>query len=130
MGRRRLRVLTDTHALVWALSNPELLGSAARSAMEDGEVVASVANLWELCLKAGKKDALIGEPLTWWKQFVIRTRVATLSIRTADVIVLGSLPEIHKDPFDRILVAQSISEGVPLVTKDPELARYGIRTIW
>jgi PIN domain nuclease of toxin-antitoxin system len=98
--------------------------------MENGEVVASVASLWELCLKYRKKDTLVAEPAAWWKQFVIRTGVKTLSIRSADVLALSSLPEIHKDPFDRILVAQSIAEGIPLVTKDAELARYGISTIW
>jgi PIN domain nuclease of toxin-antitoxin system len=125
-----LRILADTHALVWALSSPELLSRAARSAMEQEEVVVSVASLWELCLKAGKKDALIREPVTWWRQFVIKPGVMTLSIRTADVIALGSLPEIHKDPFDRILAAQAISESIPMVTKDRELARYGVTTIW
>jgi len=54
----------------------------------------------------------------------------TLPIRTADVIVRFSLLEIHKDPFDRILVAQSLSEGIPLITKDETLALYGIPTIW
>ena len=53
-----------------------------------------------------------------------------MSLRTADVIALCSLPEIHKDPFDRILVAQSLSEGIPLITKDAQLSLYGIRTIW
>jgi PIN domain nuclease of toxin-antitoxin system len=98
--------------------------------MENGDVVASVANLWELCLKSKKQDALVAEPAAWWKQFVIRTGVTTLSIRAADVLALGALPDIHKDPFDRILVAQSIVEGIPLITKDSELARYGVATIW
>jgi PIN domain nuclease of toxin-antitoxin system len=56
--------------------------------------------------------------------------VFTLPIRIADVIALCSLAEIHKDPFDRILAAQSLSEGLPLVTKDEHLALYGIATIW
>jgi PIN domain nuclease of toxin-antitoxin system len=125
-----VRVLADTHALVWAVSNPELLSGAALAAFEREEVVASVASLWELSLKSGKKSALLADPIRWWRKYVIDQGVFTLSIRTADVIVLSSLAEIHKDPFDRILVAQSLSEGIPLVTRDEHLALYGIPTIW
>jgi PIN domain nuclease of toxin-antitoxin system len=125
-----VRVLADTHALVWAVSNPELLGSAALAAFENEEIVASVASLWELSLKSGKKNGLLADPVRWWRKYVTDKSVFTLPIRTADVIVLNSLAEIHKDPFDRILVAQSLSEGIPLVTRDEHLALYGIPTIW
>jgi PIN domain nuclease of toxin-antitoxin system len=125
-----VRVLADTHALVWAVSNPELLGSAALAAFENEEIVASVASLWELSLKSGKKNALLADPVRWWRKYVTDKSVFTLPIRTGDVIVLSSLAEIHKDPFDRILVAQSLSEAIPLVTRDEHLALYGIPTIW
>jgi PIN domain nuclease of toxin-antitoxin system len=125
-----VRVLADTHALVWAVSSPELLSSAALAAFENEEIVASVASLWELVLKSAKRNALIADPVPWWRKYVMDKRVFTLAIRTADVIALSSLAEIHKDPFDRILVAQSLSEGIPLITKDEHLARYGIPTIW
>lgn len=125
-----MRALADTHALVWAVNSPELLGSAALAAFENGEIIASVASLWELSLKSGRKDALIADPLPWWRKYVTDKGVFTLPIRTVDVIALSSLTEIHKDPFDRILVAQSLSEGIPLITKDGRLALYGIPTIW
>jgi PIN domain nuclease of toxin-antitoxin system len=125
-----VRVLADTHALVWAVSSPELLSSAALAAFENEEIVASVASLWELSLKSGKKNALLANPVPWWRKYVTDKGVFTLPIRTADVIVLSSLAEIHKDPFDRILVAQSLSEGIPLITRDEHLALYGIPTIW
>lgn len=130
-----MRVLADTHALVWAVSSPELLSGAALAAFENEEIVASVASLWELCLncrkkKSGKKKALLADPVRWWRKYVIDQGVFTLPIRTADVIALSSLAEIHKDPFDRILVAQSLSESIPLVTRDEHLALYGIPTIW
>jgi PIN domain nuclease of toxin-antitoxin system len=64
------------------------------------------------------------------REYVTAFQTPTLPIRTADVISLGPLPDIHKDPFDRILVAQCISEGIPLVTKDERLRLYGIQTIW
>ena len=125
-----MRVLADTHALVWAINSPELLSRAAFDAFKNEEIVASVASLWELSLKSGKKNSLIDDPLPWWRKYITGNGVATLAIRVADVIELSSLAQIHKDPFDRILVAQSLSEGISIVTRDERLARYGIPTIW
>ncbi len=125
-----MKLLADTHALVWAVSSPELLSGAALAAFQNEEIVASVASLWELSLRAGKKNALLADPVRWWRKYVTDLAVFTLPIRIADVIALSSLAEIHKDPFDRILVAQALAEGIPLVTRDERLALYGIATIW
>ena len=125
-----MTVLTDTHALVWSLVSPQLLGPAARAALAEADVLASVANLWELCLKADKTSALLSDPVPWWNKYVVRTGIPALSIRGADVVALADLPRIHKDPFDRILVAQAITEKIPLVTKDSRLSQYGITVIW
>jgi PIN domain nuclease of toxin-antitoxin system len=123
-------VLTDTHTLVWALSDPEALGPEARAALTASPFTASVANLWELVLKARKPGALLTDPLPWWEKYVIRTGIPTLTIRVGHVLALGRLPGIHKDPFDRILVAQSLEDKLPLVSKDAHLAKYGIAMIW
>lgn len=125
-----MRVLTDTHSLVWALTNPDLLGKTARKVLIEANVSASVANLWELCLKANRKQALLPDPLLWWERYVVTNGIEAIPIRAAHVIALASLAEIHKDPFDRILVAQSVVERLPLVTKDSHLAKYGIEVIW
>jgi len=125
-----MKVLTDTHTLVWALSDPTLLGKNAYAALENGPFTASVANLWELVLKARKPGALVAEPLPWWEKYVIRQGIATLPIRTAHIRSLAGLPDIHRDPFDRILVAQSVAEGLTLATKDTILARYGSLVVW
>jgi len=125
-----VKVLADTHTLVWALRTPDLLSSPARAAMDAGEVMASVASLWELCLKCRKKDSLVLVPIAWWSQYVTNSGIRTLPIRVSDIAALCSLPEIHKDPFDRILVAQSMAEAIPLITKDAALTQYGISTIW
>ena len=125
-----MRVLTDTHSLVWALSDPGALSAEARRVLAESDVIASVANLWELCLKALKKDALLADPLPWWNRYIFKSGVPALPIRATHVMALGALADIHKDPFDRILVAQSIVEKLPLVTKDAHLARYGIQIIW
>jgi PIN domain nuclease of toxin-antitoxin system len=126
----QVRVLTDTHSLVWALSDPGSLSVKAHSVLIESEVIASVANLWELSLKAQRKDALLADPIAWWNKYVAMCGIQALPIRASHVVALAALRDIHKDPFDRILVAQSIVEKMPLVTKDAHLAEYGIQVIW
>jgi PIN domain nuclease of toxin-antitoxin system len=125
-----VKVLTDTHTLVWALSDSAALGAGAREALAASPFTASVANLWELVLKSRKLGALVADPLPWWEKFVIGPRIATLAIRTAHIRRLAGLPELHKDPFDRILVAQALAEGLTLASKDALLARYGVALVW
>jgi len=107
-----VKVLTDTHTLVWALSEPEALGTQARAALSAWPFTASVANLWELVLKSRKPGALVTDPLPWWETYVIRTRIPTLAIRTAHIRVLAGLPEFHKDPFDRVEAIKQTREQV------------------
>jgi PIN domain nuclease of toxin-antitoxin system len=125
-----VRVLTDTHTLVWALSDPDVLGSGARDALAESPFTASVANIWELVFKARKPGALIADPVSWWQKYVTRPRIPVLAIRTVHIQVLAKLPDLHKDPFDRILVAQSVAEKLTLVSRDETLTRYGVPVIW
>lgn len=125
-----MKVLTDTHTLVWALSQPEALGAQARAALAESPFTASVANLWELVLKSRKPGGLIADPLPWWEKYVVRAGIPALAIRTAHIRALAGLPDFHKDPFDRILVAQALAEGLTLATKDAALSRYGAPVIW
>ena len=130
MDRRPLKVLTDTHTLVWALSDPGRLSAKARKALAESEVTASVVNLWELCLKAEKPGSLIHNPADWWQKYVTANGLPSLSVRVPHVLRLGTLPDLHKDPFDRILVAQAMVEKLSLVTKDSTLSKYGVDVIW
>ncbi len=130
-----MKVLTDTHTLVWAISNPDALGVRAREVLATSSVVASVANLWELVLKSSKPGALVADPLPWWTKYVTQAGIPALAIRTTHIQALAALPELHvasthRDLFDRILVAQAIAEGLTLVSKDAVLARYGVPVIW
>lgn len=125
-----MKVLTDTHTLVWALAAPAALGAAARAALAGSPFTASVANLWELVLKSRKPGALVADPLPWWEKYVVRPRIPALAIRTAHIRALAVLPDLHKDPFDRLLVAQALAEGLTLATKDATLARYGAPVVW
>ena len=125
-----MKILSDTHTLVWALSSSSELSDKARSVLAGGEVVASVASLWELLLKKNKKGALVSDPATWWDRYVARSSIEILGIRQSHIMMLDRLPNIHKDPFDRILVAQALVEKATLVTKDGGLAAYKVPIIW
>jgi PIN domain nuclease of toxin-antitoxin system len=125
-----VKILTDTHTLVWALSNPDALGGAARDALAGLPFMASVANLWELALKIRKPGALVADPLPWWDKYVVRQGIRALAIRRPHIQALAGLPDVHKDPFDRILVAQALAEGLTLASKDAILARYGVPLVW
>jgi len=108
----------------------DALSAEARQTLAEAEVTASVVNLWKLVLKMRKPDVLLADSLQWWEKYVIHTQIPTLAIRTAHVIALGCLPELHKASFDRLLVAQSLAEKLPLVSKDAQLKQYGVRVIW
>jgi len=72
----------------------------------------------------------VTDPLTWWGNYVIKTNLPVVGIRQSHVIEVGRLPPIHRDPFDRILIAQSIVEKIPLVSKDRQFSRYGVQVLW
>ncbi|MBI4908129.1 MAG: type II toxin-antitoxin system VapC family toxin [Acidobacteria bacterium] len=125
-----MKVITDTHALVWALSSPDKLSRTAKTALSEQDVVASVANLWELLLKSSKSGGLLTEPIPWWDKYVVRAGVPILPIRNSHVMALARLPDHHRDPFDRILVAQAFVEKATLITKDETLRRYSVPVLW
>ena len=130
MDQEAVKVLIGTHTLVWALSDPEALGAAAGAALAGSPFTASAANLWELVLKSRRPGALVADPLPWWERYVLGARIPALAIRTKHIRVLAGLPDLHKDPFDRILVAQVLAEGLTLASKDAMLARYGAPMVW
>jgi PIN domain nuclease of toxin-antitoxin system len=124
------RLLLDTHTLVWALAEPKRLSRRVRHALDEGELLVSVASLWELIRKRDKPGALLADPLPWWQKYVPLTGLPVLAIRQAHVVQLAQLPHHHKDPFDRILVAQAMVESAAIVTKDRALKPYGVPLIW
>src|SRR5262245_9064278 len=117
--------LLDTHALVWAVTVPEELPARVRGILASGKVMASVVSYWELVLQKGRHTAAVLEPAVWWDRYITRLAVEMLPVRVAHLDRLDVLPEFHKDPFDRMLVAQAITEEYALVSRDGVLARYG-----
>jgi PIN domain nuclease of toxin-antitoxin system len=122
--------LLDTSTLLWALAEPERLSTRARRLVEAGENVVSVASYWEVVIKAQKGLLSISDLATWWRQATEHTSARVLHIRPAHITALAALPMLHKDPFDRLLIAQAKAEGLGLVTNDGPIGEYPIQTIW
>jgi PIN domain nuclease of toxin-antitoxin system len=122
--------LLDTSTVIWALTDPKRISKPARAALETGPLVLSVASYWEVVIKARKGLLRLADPVTWWARASALLGGTVLSIRVRHVSALHGLPEIHNDPFDRILIAQASAEGLALVTLDEQIRRYAIRTVW
>lgn len=121
-----MKLLLDTHVLLWAAGQPEKLSPAARQQLEapENELLFSAASLWEIAIKhgLGRDDFRVAPRLL--RRGLLDNGYIELPITSAHAVALDSLPPIHKDPFDRMLVAQSITEGVTLLTADPLVAQY------
>ena len=122
--------LLDTHALVWTIGSPGRMSAGARAAVESRQAKVSVVSLWELILKKRRRTAVIREPLAWWEQHVTRSETEVIPVRVSHLTELDRLPELHGDPFDRMLVAQALAEDCTLISADAMLARYGVPVVW
>ncbi len=127
--RGHVIVLLDTHALIWALENSRRLSRTAREAVENGDniVLASAVSGWEIAIKKMLGKLAAPDDLEAAVESVGFTK---RPITFADTDQLGRLAAHHRDPFDRMLVAQAMVEGVPIVSSDPQIARYQIQVIW
>ncbi len=123
-----MRLLLDSHTLYWVITHPQKLAADARASIEDGanEVFASAASIWELRIKSAKGKLKLSKKFS---QAVIDTGIQALPIRFEHADQIESLPSIHGDPFDRILVAQAMVENLILVTRDVYIRDYPIATM-
>jgi len=122
--------LLDTSTLLWALGEPKRLSTRARRLVEAGENVVSVASYWEVVIKSQKGLLSIADVSTWWRRATELMAARVLQVRGSHVTALAALPALHKDPFDRILIAQAVAEGLDFVTSDESIRAYPLRTIW
>lgn len=129
-----MRLLLDTHALIWAVAAPERLGDAARAALVavGAEVFASHVSLWEMAIKRrlGKLNDLDRPAIDWFETFVPKSRMLQLPIAAAHLGAVEFLPPKHSDPFDRLLIAQARHEGLVIVTRDELVTQYEVDVIW
>ena len=116
--------LLDTHIAIIALVEPDRLSSDVRSAILAGPNVLSVVSYWEVLLKSMKGNLKVGDPRAWWLDALDQLAANPLVLRPDHIAGVYTLPDIHKDPFDRILIAQASVEALEIVTLDAEIPRY------
>jgi PIN domain nuclease of toxin-antitoxin system len=121
-----VKLLLDTHLLLWSAGQPERLSKEARALIESpqNELFFSSASLWEVVIKRGlgREDFKVDARLL--RRGLLDNGYSELPIGSEHVVAVENLPAIHKDPFDRVLVAQAQVEGITLLTADPTVAQY------
>lgn len=116
--------LLDTNVALIALAEPERLPSTVRDAILAGPNALSVVSYWKVMLKSMKGSLEVGDPRAWWHEALEQLAATPLPLRASHVAEVYTLPPIHKDPFDRILLAQAAVESLELATLDGEIPRY------
>lgn len=128
-----MRVLLDTHVLLWALMEPDHLSRRARRIIEgaDNTVLVSSASAWEIATKHRLGRLPQAEAVVrGYKKHLGTLRATELPITADHALVAGALPQPHRDPFDRVLAAQAMVEGVPLVTRDAAFKPFRVQLLW
>ena len=116
--------LLDTNAVLIALTEPADLTPSVRTAILTGPNILSVVSYWEVLLKSMKGNLNVGDPRSWWLDALDQLAAVPLALRSEHVAGVYHLPPLHKDPFDRVLIAQATVEDLSLVTTDSEIPRY------
>jgi PIN domain nuclease of toxin-antitoxin system len=128
-----VKLLLDSHVLLWSIDRPQLLSARVREAIlnEENDLFVSVVSLWEIAIKSGAGKLRLPSAPNF-----METHLRELGIRSYLPITLthirgfGKLPPIHKDPFDRMLLSQAITERLTLVSKDEQFHRYPVKMLW
>ncbi|HUF77526.1 MAG TPA: type II toxin-antitoxin system VapC family toxin [Thermoanaerobaculia bacterium] len=127
------RYLLDTHTFVWMASAPERLGPAARERIDAPatDLLLSIASVWEMAIKRslGKLELPSALP-SFLEEQLAATRTRILDIQAEHAVRVEDLPWHHRDPFDRLLVAQARFETLPLLSRDPIFDAYAIERLW
>jgi PIN domain nuclease of toxin-antitoxin system len=123
-----VRLLLDTHAFLWAIGDPERLHEAARTALSDArnDVRVSVASIWEIGIKRAVGKLTAPDDL---RPHVEAASFEPMTITLEHAVRAGTLPLHHRDPFDRMLIAQAQSESLTIVTRDAWFATYGVQVL-
>lgn len=121
-----MKLLLDTHLLLWAADNIERVPTGARTLMADlgNELLFSVASIWEIAIKRGLNRPDFQVDARILRRGLIDNGYRELPILSEHVVAIDNLPSIHKDPFDRLLIAQATVEEITLLTDDTTIAQY------
>ncbi len=128
-----MRALLDTHTFLWWITDQPRLSDRVRTLIGDGanEFYVSAATGWEIAIKAqlGKIE-LPHEPVAYIAEQLTLNAFVELPVRLKHALQVYALPAFHRDPFDRLLIAQSQLEDLPLLSADPQIARYTVKVVW
>jgi len=128
-----MNALLDTHAFLWTVTDDPRLTRAARSVIADGanRIFLSVVSMWEIVPKAhAGKLHLTGSAASFLVDQMTRNSLSALDVSPRHVLQVAKLPRQHRDPFDRLLVAQAQVENLPLISADAHIRRYAVPVIW
>ncbi|ALG69233.1 type II toxin-antitoxin system VapC family toxin [Beggiatoa leptomitoformis] len=128
-----MRLLLDTHAFLWFINGDDNLSQHSQLLIQDtnNEVLISIATLWEISIKSSLKKLELAQSFEILiPKELINNKFTLLPITVEHLIQLGKLPLHHRDPFDRILIAQSLCEQLPIVSKDSQFNNYSLEIIW
>ncbi len=128
-----MRALLDTHAFLWWISGDEHLSDRASHAIADGrnEIFVSAASIWEIAIKARLgRLSIPGDPGRFIGGQLVENAFRGLPIVAGHALRVWELPDHHRDPFDRMLIAQAQVEGLALISRDSEVARYDVEVVW
>jgi len=127
-----MKALLDTHTFLWAIADEGKLSRRAQQIYTDSnDLWLSVASLWEILIKVQAGKLLLPQPAgSYLVRKLSQNRIEVLPITLDHVLKTESLPFHHRDPFDRVIIAQGIKEKWPIVTADPWFARYPVDAIW
>jgi len=127
-----MKILIDTHIFLWAITEDPRLSKAHRTLYlsKSSDLHLSVASIWEMMIKAGLGKLPLPSPTAAWiSRQMDLNRIAALPILPAHAGELEALPPLHRDPFDRMLIAQARYEKMPILTADPMMRKYGAKTL-
>lgn len=127
-----MRFLIDTHTFLWMIQDSQQLSQLARSTVEsDADLWLSSGSLWEIAIKVGVKKLTLPEPLSdFLDQQLKHNEIDVLVPTTKHFEAVANLPLHHRDPFDRLIVAQAMTEGIPVISVDTAFDFYDIQRLW
>lgn len=125
-----MKLLLDTHAFLWFVAGDKRLSRRARRAIEAEEPCLSVASVWEMAIKVSLGRLVLPASVEEYMAEKRAEGFSMLSIDWPHAAAVEKLPFLHRDPFDRLLAAQALTERLPLVSSDPVFREYGVKVVW
>ena len=127
-----MNYILDTHALIWFMEGSSNLSETAREAIENesNTKYVSIASLWEISIKISLGKLILKRPLELFLAELTQTPIRILPITLAHILQISKMDYLHKDPFDRIIIAQGLKEGFSIISKDPNFPFYKVDLYW